>query len=351
MLTKLLATSLLALQGVAAFLVIPEVDSPHAVDTTDARKVSIAATCSKCPFPKSSDSTTSLLTGVDSYMLLNFSTDEGKLYVNQKEIYPTPDESTALQTVLVRKADEHFSQQIATGYVMQVLPGAGPTAVGQPELLKFYLTPVQVGGLPAAADTLYIPVIKTVKGNLVIVNSMVQASAAPRIAWRQCGRDTQCWKRLLIARVTATIRAAKGRAARLAGKMPSPFKGCHGKPFGSSQMQEGSMEHGHNHHRHQPPTFSRSFTYALRFVIIPAIIGLCISLVVCYIGSLVGHCFVALWRYSRNRRNARRHSLDSAQETGEAGEKEGLMVTHEDAELTQDEDQLHGQIRLPAEKE
>ncbi|KAF3482458.1 uncharacterized protein GIQ15_05217 [Arthroderma uncinatum] len=343
MLSKLLATSLLALQGAAAFLIIPEVDSTHAVDTTNARSLSIATTCSKCPFPETPDTTTAWLSGVDSYMLLNLTTDGGKLFVNQKEIYPAPDKSTDLQTVLVRKSDERFSQHIATGYVLELLQTPESSNEQGPELLTFYFTPLQVGGLPAAADTLYIPVIKTARGNLVIVNSKVEASSAPRIAWRQCGRDAQCWKRLLVARIAATLRAAKTRAALFAAKVSSTWKGCHGKPYGSGRMQGGRMHHGPGHHRYQNPTFSRAFARALRFVIIPAIIGLCISLVVCYIGSLVGHCFVALWRYSRGRRDTHRRSLDSAQENGEAGEKEGLM----DDVAPEHEDQLHGQIRLP----
>ncbi|KAM5456263.1 hypothetical protein MaudCBS49596_001284 [Microsporum audouinii] len=345
MLTKLVATSLLALQGAAAFLIVPGVNSPHSIETADARKFSIATTCSKCPFPEDSDTAATWKSDVDSYMLFDLATDAGKLYVNKKEIYPSPDESVNLQTSLVRKSDEHLSRQVATGYILEILRAPeAPTEEDGPELLTFYFTPVQLDGLPAAADTLYIPVIKTTKGNLVIVNSRVEATAAPQISWKQCGRDAQCWKRLLVARIVATLHAAKVRAAQFAEKVSSSWRGCHGKPQGNS------MEHGHGHHRYQNPTFSRSFARALRFVIIPAIIGLCLSLVVCSIGSLVGHCLVALWRYSRSQRNAHRRTLDSAQEDGEASEKEGLM-TREDADLApQEEDQLHGHIKLPADK-
>lgn len=70
MLAKLLATSLLALQGAAAFLIVPEIDSPHATkqQAPDAHnKLTISANCAKCPFPDRLDA--SEVSTVDSYMV------------------------------------------------------------------------------------------------------------------------------------------------------------------------------------------------------------------------------------------------------------------------------------------
>ncbi|EGD87762.1 hypothetical protein H112_04229 [Trichophyton rubrum D6] len=349
MLAKLLATSLLALQGAAAFLIVPEIDSPHATkqQAPDAHnKLTISANCAKCPFPDRLDA--SEVSTVDSYMLFDLSTDAGRLYINKKEVYPNPDTSVDLQTSLIRKSDEQSSRNIPTGYVFEVLRTPdSPNDPDGPELLSIYFTPVQLNGLPAAADTLYIPVIKTTNGNLVIVNSRIEATPAAHISSQRCGRNAECWKRLLLARLTATIRAAKIRAIQFAAKLKSAFKGCHGKNKASAIHGQGDNEpSGHGPHRHQRPTFSRAFAHALRFVIIPAIIGLCLSLVVCSIGSLVGHCLVALWRYTRRQRASSHHNIDSTQEDGEAYEKEGLIAHEDDHE----DDKLHGQIRLQSDK-
>ncbi|EFR00654.1 hypothetical protein MGYG_03661 [Nannizzia gypsea CBS 118893] len=360
MLAKFVATSLLALQGAAAFLIVPEIDIPHATTTTkktagDAPKLTIAANCAKCPFPDTLDAS-SEVSAVDSFMLFDLTTDAGKLYINEKEVYPSPDASVDLQTILVRKSDEQRSRNVPAGYVFEVLRTPdSPSDPEGPELLSLYFTPVQLDGLPAAADTLHIPVIKTARGNLVIVNSRIEATPAPHISCKDCGRDTECWKRLLLARIAATINAAKIRAAKFVDKISSAFKGCHGKNKASGMEMEPAHGHGQGQHRHQHPTFSRAFAHALRFVIIPAIVGLCLSLVVCSIGSLVGHCIVALWRYSQRRRSSpgQQQNIDSAQEDGEAYEKEGLM-SHDDDDhadvAPQEEDRLHGQIRLPADK-
>ncbi|EGD92530.1 hypothetical protein TESG_00104 [Trichophyton tonsurans CBS 112818] len=328
MLAKLLATSLLALQGAAAFLIVPEIDSPHATkqQAPDAHKLTVSANCAKCPFPGRVDA--SEVSTVDSYMLFDLSTDAGRLYINKKEVYPNPDTSVDLQTSLIRKSDEQSSRNIPTGYVFEVLRTPdSPSDPDGPELLSFYFTPVQLNGLPAAADTLYIPVIKTTNGNLVIVNSRIEATPATHISFQRCGRDAECWKRLLLARLTATIRAAKIRAIKFAAKLKSAFKGCHGK-------NKASAIHGHGSHRHQHPTFSRAFAHALA------------SSSSQPSSDCVSAWLSALSALFRRQRTSPRHNIDSTQEDGEAYEKEGLMAHEDDLE----DDQLHSQIRLPADK-
>ncbi|KAK2739440.1 hypothetical protein FQN57_006569 [Myotisia sp. PD_48] len=344
----------------AAFLVVPGFSSSVSPDIAKNSPVPAAVRCPQCPFYKNSDDNTAVTDKTDSVMLLALSTNADKLYVNDKEIFPAPETSNALKTQLVRRSDSLFSDLMPTGYVLETYKRKSFGRHG--ERLMFYFTPIQVADTPVAVDTLKIPVIRLANGDLKIIEHAITAVPPPPISWRQCGRDASCLKRLLVARITSLIKAAKARAAAYAHRLSS-FKGCHGKAHGMSN-RPGHMHHQHhndnhhgnvnNHHGNaqggrKPMHFAHSFAIALRSAIIPGLVGVVAAFLAVFVGLVLGRCFVTIWMWRRYRlaRGSDRENVD--EEQGEFTEKEGLMT---DAEyLVKDENKMHGEIMLPVEKE
>ncbi|KAJ5702520.1 hypothetical protein N7488_010068 [Penicillium malachiteum] len=80
-----------------------------------------------------------------------------------------------------------------------------------------------------------------------------------------------------------------------------------------------------HHHMHGPPhgAFSHTFSRVVRFIVVPAILGVLAGLTASAIGMLVGQAVIFLWqRY----RGTKKQEHKAAWEEGAACEKQGLMT-------------------------
>jgi hypothetical protein len=381
-LRSILAASALSL-GATAFLVVPETH-PHSIDDTtalhevhrfeahDARSQQIALTCDACPFPEgdldgrvswTEDVKTSLVSCRLGIILpskqcldngrrdpitdnivkqaLSFSTKDGGLFVNDDQIFPLPTTPLNVNAVQRRESDGQESAPITLGFAIEVLPLMAPQ--DDMELLSVRFTILDLAGHPVPVDTVAIALIKTVQGELFIARTDIEASAADRLSWSQCRGEPRCLRRLLFARIQALINAAKARMMSVGAKLPFYRMGCSGVPppphhphgdhvsehssdFGGDFPHRphhfGGRPHRHPHHMHHHG-WRRTFSRVVRFIVVPAVLGVLAGLAASAIGMLVGQVVVFMWM--RYRRCTPSHS-PAALEQGSIMEKEALMT-------------------------
>lgn len=98
--------------------------------------------------------------------------------------------------------------------------------------------------------------------------------------------------------------------------------------------------HHHMHHGHWERTFSR----VVRFIVVPAILGVLAGLAASALGMLVGQVVVFFWQ--RYRRSGSKRS----EERGTVGEKQGLMAEASDELPPAYSDEEMASEAVPADK-
>lgn len=300
-----------------------------------------------------------LLTSFDK-QLLNISAKDNALFVNDDQVFPPPPAPLNVNAVQRRESDGQETAPIGLGFALEVLPLMPPQ--DDMELLSVRFTVLDLAGHPVPVDTLAVAVIKTAAGELFIARTEIEATAADRLSWSQCRGEPRCLRRLLFARIRDLMAAAKARMMSVGARLPFRGKGCHGKPHLSHRPHgehaadfDGNMPHPrphhfggrphrHPHHRHG---WQRTFSRVVRFIVVPAVLGVLAGLAASAIGMLVGQVIVFLWlRYRRctNSRSA------AALEQGSTMEKAALMTEEEPPteELPPYSDEDHGAAVPPA---
>lgn len=95
----------------------------------------------------------------------------------------------------------------------------------------------------------------------------------------------------------------------------------HGDHF-NPEMEDGRPPH---HHMHGPPhgAFAHTFSRVVRFIVVPAVLGVLAGLTASAVGMLVGQAVIFLWqRY----RGTKKQEHKAAWEDGSSCEKQGLMT-------------------------
>ncbi|EEP79421.1 predicted protein [Uncinocarpus reesii 1704] len=350
MLTNLFAASLLALQS-AAFLVVPDTKGP--VHHGGSNHLNLHLQCHECPFPTTSEGSVVVFNDAfDSWLPLNFSTKGNTLFVNEQPIFPMVRRPTSLQGVLHRQSDMKVSPPVQMGYGLefQVVDGRDSAS----NLLLFHFTVIDLAGFPVPVSTVYLPIIQSPNGDLLIVTAKANILSMPRKSWRQCRRNRRCLKHLILARIRAFFITAKVRALSAAKKLSFKGKGCHRKPHGvgsphhherpSHQMKPHG---GSSHRQHKSMSFAHRFCHVLKTVFLPGLIGIVATISVVIIGIQLACGFAAVRAYC----NRRRTRPIADQEQGEIPEKEALMADEQPDLPPQYHEGDYGNITLPAEKE
>jgi hypothetical protein len=346
---SLLAVSALSLNA-AAFLVVPEVLPPlegentplphisHAVDTLHAHTEQIQLACDECPFPTAnSDGLVSWSSDTKSSLEFNFSTEDGKLFVNDALVFPPlPTVPIDVKAVQRRDADGETTEPLNLGFALVAVPLAPPQ--DDMELMQIRFSPLDIEGHPVPLDTISLTVIKTGSGDLLLARTEIEPPAGQddHESWEQCNGEVRCLRRLVFVRIQALAQSAKAHMMNLKAKLMFGGKGCHGK------SRPGHMKHGHHdlentsehkhpghhmgpnghahHHRHG---WHRTFLRIVRFIVVPAILGVLAGLAASAVGMIVGQLIVFVW--ARFRRNTTTQST-STLEQGTVSEKEILMA-------------------------
>lgn len=357
LLRPFLAASVLSLAA-SAFLVVPSVsESIETVATAEdvrlqlhqigAQNRDLQLPCSECSFPeKSEDGQINLVDNVENAVILHISAENKFLHINHQPIFPPPENFFPLTVTQIRKSDGQISDPVPVGVIqMEVFPVMPPQDGN--ELLSVRFTILQVNGRPVLVDTVVLNVIRTQDGELLIASTEVEATADDHLSWKQCGHDASCLKELLFSRIQSLLASAKARLAKISsgfrfGKGCQKGKGGHRGPLPDHhgpeghhrpeghhkpedhRMPGGHRHHPHGHHRHHHG-WHGTISRAVRFIVIPALLGVMAGLAASSIGMLVGQLIVFLWLRYRRVTNRTCHPAPSTVECGTFSEKEVLI--------------------------
>ncbi|KUL86370.1 hypothetical protein ZTR_08612 [Talaromyces verruculosus] len=347
---SLAAASALSLSA-SAFLVVPEIHHPpqehgslpatHAVELGDVHSKTFELLCDDCPFPESvEDGIVAWSENTKTSLELNFRAENGNLYVNDARIFPVTFDSVETVTAVQRReSDGQETEPLKLGFALMALPLTPPQ--DDMELLQIRFSPLDIDGHPAPLDTVSITAIQTTDGELFILRTEVELPAGQddHASWKMCNGDTQCLRQLIFDRIRALVQSAQAHMMNLKSKLGFG-KGCHGKPHPAhrnpghpgpdfGEFEESHRFHGrppHPHHRHMNGV-RRTLFRVVRFVLVPAVLGIFAGLTASAIGMLVGQAVVFLWmRYRRGSKPAR---STSTLEQGDISEKAILLMEEE----------------------
>lgn len=343
--------------GANAFLVVPEINGGdvapqgdftglHPLEAFTAQQQQVKLVCKECPFREVNENgDVSWTDGFLTSLALNFSIEDGALQVNGHQIFPPPPPSV-ITAVQRREPDGAESDPISLGYAVEFMPLGVPNDVPM-ELSAVRFTVLDLDGHPVPLDTVAITIINDLKGNIYMAKTDFEDTAPNRVSWKQCRGKPKCLRKLLVERIRGLFSAAK---ARVLGMGPRPF-GCGGgrsrpmlhpyRPDGDSDHdivpgrrphpgEEGPFgfdgrphHHHHMHHMHHGG-WERTVSRIVRFILVPAVLGVLAGLAASALGMLAGQIVVFLWQ--RRRRSTPTENV----EQGTVSEKQGLMTQASD---------------------
>ena len=251
------------------------------------------------------------------------------MLANGRQIFPPPPPSriTAVQR---RVQDGAESEPIPLGYALEVIPV--PASFENPglELLAVRFTVLDLDGHPVPLNTVAIGLIHDGKGNFYIAKTDIEDTAPSSVSWKQCRGKPNCLRKLLFVRMQTLFASAKARLLGIASKMRGS-KGCHklSRPHAGHSPFWGQGHAGRPHHMHHMhhAGFERTMSRIIRFILVPATLGVLAGLTASALGMLVGQVIVSLWlRYRRSKSQQPNANL----EEGTEYEKQGLMVESSD---------------------
>ncbi|KAJ5191793.1 uncharacterized protein N7498_010778 [Penicillium cinerascens] len=362
--------------GASAMLVIPEMEPQveavedgfmniHPLLLEDTRHAIVDLPCTECPVRQvDEEGAVSWADGKPSSLMLDFSIEDNRLLANGRQIFPpvAPSPIDVIQEI----EDGEVAGPMPVGYALEVMPlptSDDPTAA---DLLNVRFTILDLETHPVPVDTVAITLIQDPAGQLYIAKTEIDETASPtdRLSWKKCNGKPKCLQKLLISRVRGLLAAAKERIMGMGPGSKAGRKGCHGKPKGLKGMlgmgghhkhhdeagPEGMSFHdfegpkGHHHHGHfdsesadRPPhhmhhghhrgAFAHTFSRIVRFILVPAVLGVLAGLTASAVGMLFGQAVVFLWQRYRGTKSQEHMA---AWEQGEACEKQGLMAETEE---------------------
>lgn len=308
--------------------------------------------------------------------MLDFSIEDNLLLANGRQIFPPIPPSPI--DVTQETEDGEVAGPMPVGYALEVMPVPTPSDESAADLIDVRFTILDLETRPVPVDTIAVTLIQDPAGELFIAKTEVEKNTRPseRKSWKKCHGEPKCLQKLLLDRVHRLLTHAKDR---FMGKGPGPMdgpmdgpkdgpKGCDGKkglkgllgmfgghhgphhhhhddqetgPGGMSfhdfEGPKGHHSHGHfdpesadrPHHKHhgpRPGAFTHTFSRVVRFILVPAILGVLVGLTASAVGMLVGQAVVFLWqRY----RGTKPQEHKAAWEQGDVCEKQGLMTESE----------------------
>ncbi|KAJ5576225.1 hypothetical protein N7535_003151 [Penicillium sp. DV-2018c] len=339
--------------GASAMLVIPEMEpnvdriedgfgNVHPVIMENARHAVVELPCTECPFRANNEGGVASWTeGKPSLLTLDFSVADNALLANGRQIFPPAQPLPIL--AVQQNEDREVSPPIPLGYALEIMSTGTPDE-GY-ELLDIRLTILDLDAHPVPVDTVAIIVLQDPAGELFITRTeIVNTSGSDFSSWKECHGKVKCLHELLVTRIRGLLAGARDRLMAMA---KSGAKTCHGKHKGKPTIHPGShgfaSAHPHQHHQYGD-AFARTFSRAVHFILVPAVIGVLAGLIASAIGMLVGQAVVFVWRRYRGTEPV---EYQAVWENGEACEKQGLMAVPRDFEDDLPEYTEHSQVHGP----
>ncbi|KAL5337110.1 hypothetical protein BJX70DRAFT_370372 [Aspergillus crustosus] len=337
-LRSFLLTSALALTSARALLVVPEVDADafaipgdvanlHPLEAQAAQQQEVDLLCGEYPF--------AIRSGGETTLSLKFSIEDGVLQANDRQIFP-PGPPSPISAVQRRIQDGEESEPVPLGYAVEMMPIPSPAE--EPfDMVDVRFTVLDLDGHPVPLDTIAITLIHDAEGTLYIVGTNIE-DTADRESWKKCAGNTKCLRRYLVHRIRSMFAAAKerligmfkGQGCADVASPPPPFPPFppHRHHGDYDRLSPGEHPGHRGHHGHHGPhphddfhkTWEKTLHRVVRFIVIPAVLGVLAGLAASAVGMLVGQCAIYMWhRY-------RRTSRSEVVEEGSVTEKEGLMT-------------------------
>jgi hypothetical protein len=183
---------------------------------------------------------------------------------------------------------------------------------------------------PVPLNTVAINLLHDPEGNLYMVKTDIEDNTPNRVSWRQCRGKPKCLRKLLFNRIRDLFAAAKARMLGIMGPKPHCGRprphnhhdgfGPGGMPFPPEAEGMGRPDQPHHHHHGHHGGWERTASRVVRFIVIPAALGVLAGLAASAVGMLIGQLVVFMWQ--RYRRSDREESL----EQGTTSEKQCLMT-------------------------
>ncbi|KAJ5182625.1 hypothetical protein N7492_000241 [Penicillium capsulatum] len=357
--------------GASAMLVVPELEAlenppapESAVDSIDIDKDSleihpmllqdnihsvVELPCTECPFREvGNEGAVNWKDNTPSSLMLDFSIDEGRLLANGRQIFP-PIPPAPIQAVQQLESGEE-SDAMPVGFALEVMPVATADDAPGVELVEVRFTVLDLETNPVPVDTVAITILQDNAGNLYIMNTEIEKTTPPTdtLSWKKCAGKAKCLQELVFTRISGLLSGARERMMKVA--KAGRRKGCHGKhkghagpmrghhgpkhhgaaeldgffPLHELDAPKGHHPHPPHHHRPHPPhgAFAHTFSRVLRFIAVPAILGVLAGLTASAVGMIVGQVVIFIWRRYRG---TTPQAHKAAWEDGNACEKQGLM--------------------------
>ncbi|PLN79792.1 hypothetical protein BDW42DRAFT_122146 [Aspergillus taichungensis] len=313
-----------------ALLIVPEMmDDPaaapgiSALETLEAhaaQQQQVELHCTECPFREEDSSAVYWVTdGSETTLSLNFSVEKGVLLANDHQIFP-PSSPSPLVAVQHRLSDGEKSAPIPLGYAVEVIPV--PSAPEElMDLVAVRFTVLDLDGHPVPLNTVAMHLVHTPSGDLYIAKSEIEETTPDKMSWRQCRGRPSCLRRLLFSRMRSLFASAKSRMLSMARK-----PGCGGRRPAAGHRRPHDFAfpealEADGHRRIDYGAWERTLSRVVRFILVPAVLGVLAGLVTSALGMLVGQLVVSLWR-----RHSRRSAPLDTEEQGTVPEKQGLMT-------------------------
>lgn len=266
--------------------------------------------------------------------------DDQRLNINEVPVYPLPLSHTVVPLTIVaqqiRVADRVASAPIPLGHALEIYPEDWDTEEPDKKLVVTKFTILDLNGIPVKVDTVKISLLQT-EAKDEIMRTVVKIETIPfnetpgadtcqgQAKWSLCRL-----RAIILARVSQLVAAAKAHA-KAAHKWMKPA-GCRGRKFGKHGKPGHHGHHGpHGHHglHRAMHRFGHMMHQAIRFFIIPALLGVIGGLMASAIGMLVGQFIVYMWFRFRRRG-----------ERGPVRHGEVVLVEEEKDELLAEEGEL-----------
>ncbi|KAJ5649417.1 uncharacterized protein N7484_003140 [Penicillium longicatenatum] len=356
--------------------------------------------CDECPFREvNKEGVVSWTEDKPSSLFVEFHVEDNRLLANDQQIFPPVPPGPITANQLARDGDEE-SSPIPVGYALEVMPHPRPADAQDADMLDVRFTILDLEAHPVPVDTVAITLILTPTGDLFLADGDIEKSTPrhEKLSWKKCHGKPKCLQELLFSRIHGLLSSAKDRVMGIAG-----MKGCKGmKGMGGHHKHHGDFDpegekgphhkhhddfdpeglmpppppfedfedfgaykaehswpdhHGFNaedaegrpprpHHMHGPPhgAFAHTFSRVVRFIVVPAILGVLAGLTASAVGMLVGQAIIFLWqRY----RGTKKQEHKAAWEEGNSCEKQGLMTESTEEylpEYTEESSQTRGSM-------
>ncbi|RAL08004.1 uncharacterized protein BO97DRAFT_377506 [Aspergillus homomorphus CBS 101889] len=361
------AKALLVIPEIQGESIAPDIDLPpfHPLEVYAPQQSQVELACTECPFREvSEDGAVSWTDGHKTSLTLDFTIENGFLLANGRQIFPPPP-PTLITAVQRRLSDGQESEPIAVGYAVEEMPI--PTFPDDPrDLVEVRFTVLDLDSHPVPLDTVALTLIHDAHtGDLFMAKTEIEETTPDRGSWAQCRGKPKCLRKLLFDRMRSLFAAAKARMLDFAsqpkgyhcggthgfdhdhpphpqhhhgehdhGKLDPegfpggfpPFPPLDGKGHHDfkGHMSKFDGPHGHHMHNHHHDRLAHALHRVVRFIVVPALLGVLAGLAASALGMLVGQIVVFMWQ--RHRRSAPRQSV----EQGTVFEKQGLMVETSD---------------------